>query len=330
MENVILLKTQLAEAAKYGKSKDFRFQRLAVILLDNFVEIKLNSLAKQKFMFDTELSKYTEKKYSEKKRKKILTNYDELLKFSLGENTINEKEKYLLLFCHDVRNNLYHSIYDEELLVTISLKILKNFITEKQPLWGNVNFITQYNGKMEDPYKSKSASFNTADDWKFFLAKHFNFIDKRTSNSSNLLKKFILQKMSIVRDNYKFLMNEYADYFPYAKNWGFNDFIFTYSFKYLHQKEIEEIKEINKVSEREKQRKSLEAEYKQNWKNKKFSRIKAIEQKAKSMSRLEISKSLEVYISLRDEINIIYEGLKNAANDLNSQIDLEQEMANGN
>ncbi|MGA9212353.1 hypothetical protein [Kaistella sp.] len=330
MEKVILLKTQLAESAKFGKSKDFRFQRLAVIFLDNFVEIQLNSLAKQKFQFDTEFSKYQEKKYTEKLRKKVLNYYDELLKFSFNENIINEKEKYLLSFCHNVRNNLYHSIHEEELLVSISLKILKDFITEKQPDWKSTSFFTKYNVKIADPYKSKLISSNSEEDWKFFLSNHFNFIDNRMSSSSNLLKKFIIQKMSIARENYKFLKREYIDYFPFAQKWEFNEYIFYYSFKYLHLIEIEEIEEIKDDFEKKEKRKILEETYKLNWLNKKFSRIKAIEEKAKSMSNAEIFKSLEIYMSLRDEINLIYEGLENAAGDLRFQIDLEEEKANGN
>jgi len=68
MEKVVLLKTQLVEAARLGRSDDFRMQRLAVILLDNFVEIQLSSLIKEKFRWDSAFT-FQEKKYKESQYK---------------------------------------------------------------------------------------------------------------------------------------------------------------------------------------------------------------------------------------------------------------------
>lgn len=330
MEKVVLLKTQLAEAARFGKSKEFRYQRLAGIFLDNFVEIQLNSLAKQKFLFDTELSKFQEKKYTEKYRRRVLNHYDELLKFAVCEGIISEDEKYLLAFCHNVRNNLYHSIKEEKLFVAISIKVLKDIITQKQPHWKSTSLFTAHTGTIIDPYKYKNITSNSPEDWTKFLNQYFDFIDKRTSKPSNLLRKFILEKMRTARTNYKFLKNEYADYFPYAEDWGFNEYIYYYYFKSLHAEKLREISEIEDKKERDNSRKLLEEEYKNTWKKKKPSRIEAIEKKAKSMSNANIFKSLEIYTSLRDEINLISQGLENAASDLYAQIDLEAEMANGN
>lgn len=328
MEKVILLKTQLVEAARFGKSKDFRYQRLAVIFLDNFVEIQLNSIAKQKFLFDTELAKYQEKKYLEKYRKKVLTYYDELLKFSFNEKIIDDQEKYLLSFCHDVRNNLYHSIKEEELFVTISLKILHDFITNKQPIWKSASLFTSYTIKTQDPFKIKNISSNSKEDWVHFLEKKFNFVDKKTLGPASLVGKFILDKMAIAREDYKFLKNEYSDYFPFAKDWEFNEYIYYYYFKSLYAEKLKDLDEIKDVIEREEMRRQLEENYKSTWKKKRFSRIEALENKARSMSSSNIYKSLEIYISLRDEINLICLGLKNAAEDLNYQIELEGEIAN--
>ena len=330
MEKVILLKTQLAEAARFGKSKEFRYQRLAGIFLDNFVEIQFNSIAKQKFLFDTELSKFQEKKYTEKYRRRVLNHYDELLKFAVSEGIISEQEKYLLAFCHNVRNNLYHSIKEEKLFVAISIKVLKDIITKKQPHWKNTSLFTAHTGTIIDPYKYKNVTSNSPEDWTKFLNQYFDFIDKRTLKPSNLLRKFILEKMRATRNNYKFLKNEFADYFPYAEDWGYNEYIYYYYFKTLHAEKLKEINEIEDKKEKDNSRKSLEEEYKNTWKKKKLSRIEAIEKKAKSMSNIDISKSLEIYTSLRDEINLISQGLENAASDLYAQIDLEAEIANGN
>ena len=60
MEKTVLLKTQLNEASKFGKSKDFKNQRLSVILLDNFVEIQLRCLIDER-LYDDQLNSHLSK-----------------------------------------------------------------------------------------------------------------------------------------------------------------------------------------------------------------------------------------------------------------------------
>ncbi|WP_139418880.1 hypothetical protein [Chryseobacterium mulctrae] len=134
--------------------------------------------------------------------------------------------------------------------------------------------------------------------------------------------------MTVAREDYEFLKNEYCDYFPSAKEWGFNEYIYHYYFKTLYAEKLRDLDEIKDVSDKKRKRKILEENYKSTWKNKKFSRIEAIENKAKSISKSNIFKSLEIFISLRDEINLICSGLKNAAEDLSYQIEYEEEIAN--
>ena len=188
MEKVVLLKTQLVEAARLGRSDDFRMQRLAVILLDNFVEIQLSSLIKEKFRWDSAFT-FQEKKYKQRERRKVLNYYDELLKTCVKENIIDEQEFFLLSFCHDVRNNLYHKIDEEKLLVSVALRILQKLITNKQPDWKSARGFTSYSSDSYDPFaktneKGWRMNGNSQEDWKYFLKKYFDFIDKRKSSCS--------------------------------------------------------------------------------------------------------------------------------------------------
>jgi hypothetical protein len=333
VEKVILLKTQLAEAAKLGKSEDFRFQRLAVILLDNFIEIQLTGLIQEKFSWDG-IFIYQEKKYKQKQRQKILKNYDELLKTSLNENFINRNERFLLAFCHDVRNNLYHRIREEELLVNVALRILHEVIYNRQPGWKNTKPFTSYTSKTIDPFlTSQNKKFllggNSDVDWKDFLNKYFNFIDKRKPNASKLLSYNMLYKISNIRSNFKFLKKEFPIFHPFATNWDFNKYLLYYSFEILNHEELEEIKEITSKSLRDLEFEKAYINYSKSWRYKSYHRLKEIELKAKELSSLEIHESLEKYISLRSELNMIFESIKKAASDLDQAIQLAIDIARG-
>lgn len=333
MEKVVLLKTQLVEAARLGRSDDFRMQRLAVILLDNFVEIQISSLIKEKFRWDSAFT-FQEKKYKQRERRKVLNYYDELLKTCVKENIIEEQELFLLSFCHDVRNNLYHKIDEEKLLVSVALRILQELITKKQPDWKSARGFTSYSSDSYDPFaKTKEKGWrmngNSKEDWEYFLKKYFDFIDKRKSTSSSLLSKNLIEKIKDSRSNYKFAITEFDIFFPYAKNWEFNDYLLYYSFKNLNHEAIEEIKELDDKDEKKSAYQKLYKDYKEKWRYKKYDRLKKIEEKAKEMAKLDTYKSLEKYISLRTEVNMIHEALMSAASDLDGAIQHAIDVARG-
>lgn len=333
MEKVVLLKTQLVEAARLGKSNEFRFKRLAVILLDNFIEIQLSALIKEKFSWDGAFI-FQEKKYKQKERRKILNYYDELLKTGVKEKIIDKDESFLLSFCHDIRNNLYHKIGEEELLVNVALRILQDIITLKQPDWKSARGFTSYSANSNDPYSSGKKrdilfDINSSDEWKYFLNKHFDFIDKRKSSTSSLLSKSIIYKIKETRWNYKFAKKEFHIFFPYAEDWEFNDYLLHYSFKKINHDKIEEIKELKGRDNQQSEYNRLFDEYKEKWRYKKYDRLKEIENKAKEMSKVSTFQSLEKYISLRNETNMIYEAINRAAIDLDEAIQHAIDVARG-
>lgn len=333
MEKVVLLKTQLVEAARLGKSEEFRFKRLAVILLDNFVEIQLSALIKEKFSWDGAFI-FQEKKYKQRDRKKILNYYDELLKTCVKESIINEQELFLLSFCHDIRNNLYHKIDEEELLVNVALRILKEIITNRQPEWKTARRFTSFSSKSFDPYGSSKKKGllpggNSEEDWRYFLNKYFDFIDKRKASSSSLLSKSLILKIKATRLNYSFIKNEFHIFFPYAVDWEFNDYLLHYSCKNVNHEKIQEIKEQKDKEIRQRNYNDLFDEYEKHWQFKKYERLNKIELKAKEMLKSDTYNSLEKYISLRTETNMIYEAIGRAASELDAEIQYEIDIARG-
>lgn len=333
MERVILLKTQLAEAAKYAKIDNFRFQRIAVILLDNFIEIQLKGLIKEKFFWDGNLI-FQEKKYTEKHRERILNNYDELLRTSEKENFINAKERFILAFCHAVRNNLYHNIREESLLVKVAIQLLHSIILEKQPKWKSTKGFTTITSATIDPYRRKTQklvglSGNSDKDWIYFLEKYFNILDKRKSTISKLLYYNMIQKIKSIRENYRFLKKEYTHFFPHAYGWEFNDYLLHYSFRIQNHTKLEVIKENNSKEDRKKEFKSEFIKYQNKWQYKRYNRLREIEKKAKELSYLDMFGSLEKYLSLREELNLIHDSIENAASELDNSIQLAIDIARG-
>jgi len=333
MDKVILLKTQLYEAAKFAKLDDFRYKRLAVILLDNFVEIQLNSIIKQKFRWDGALI-FQEKIYKHKHRQKILNYYDELLKACVNENIIDEKERFNLSFCHDVRNNLYHRIDEEELLVSVSIQILHDIIRSKQPDWNSAGDFTTYRQGIVDPFarKSKKIFFldlNSDQEWKYFLDKFFNIIDKRKPTASKYLGDNIISKIKFTRKNIAFIKKEFHIYFPYAEDWDFNDFLLHYSFLNLKHEQIEELNELESNQDRQDKYEAIYTEYEANWRYKQIVRLKEIEEKAIAITKLSTYDCLERYVSLRKEVNMIFEAFYRAAQELNSAIQFASDIARG-
>jgi hypothetical protein len=333
MEKIVLLKTQLVEAAQLGKSDEFRFKRLSVILLDNFIEIQLSGLIKEKFSWDG-IFYLNKKKYKQKQRRRILDHYNELLKACTDEEIITKNESFLLSFCHDVRNNLYHSIREEELLVDVALRVLHEIISKKQPDWKHAKGLVGYSSEWYDPYSRirNSGIFfdhNSKEEWEYFLNKYFNFIDGRKSSAPSLLSKSIIYKIRETRRAYRFVKKEYHIFFPYAEGWEFNDFLLHYSFKNINYDKIEEIKEIKGRSIQQKKYEQAFEQYEKTWRYKRYDRLKKIENKAIEMLKLDTFHSLEKYISQRMELNMIHMAMRSAAIDLDGAIQHAIDVARG-
>jgi len=330
MQRVILLKTQLVEAARLGCSDKFHEQRLAVILLDNFIEIQLGGLIRLRFIYG-----YFNNAYTVKQREKIFNHFDELVKVCSKEQIINEKERQLLLFCHGVRNNLYHQIEEEKLLVEIALRILYDVIRRRQPEWKVARSYISIHPAPEDPFSNKKPTlgvdFNSTTEWEEFLDKYFRFIDKRKKTAQKLLSDFIISKIKKTKYNLKFITDNYFSYYPDRRNWSLNNFVLHFSFPIIKNKEISKIKE-NSSFNRDIINQELDKlfnEYKSNWSYIKENRLKTIEKKALEITKLEISGALEVYNSLKNDINLIYDSIQYLSSQLDGRIQQDIDYVKG-
>ena len=125
------------------------------------------------------------------------------------------------------------------------------------------------------------------------------------------------------------MKDEFYRFFPHAQNWQFNDYILHYSFENINREKIDEIRELNNFKKENEEYFSLFRKYKSKWQHKTFKRLKQIEDKVKDMSNLSTHKSLEKYISLRTEVNMINDALMSAAVDLDGAIQDAIDIARG-
>ena len=139
--NQILI--QLNEATLLANSGNPHKKRLAVILLDNMIEVQLRRKIDNTFSWDRTTWYGGSRKFTRLERQKATRGFKELLKFAVDSKWISNDERDALTFSHRVRNLLYHtgkddSSYEQQLRkhVEIALCILYSFISHRFLEWG--------------------------------------------------------------------------------------------------------------------------------------------------------------------------------------------------
>lgn len=330
MDKVILLKTQLAEAALLAKKGTYPNYRLAVILLDNFVEIQLAAIMKNKFDLDSGYSRV--KKYSFTLRKKVLNNYDDLLRICVSEKVIESDDLRLLTFCHAVRNNLYHKGGEEMPLTHITLFILHDLIVTYQPTWKSARMFTSGHSDIDDPYEREDQpplSGNSSEDWEYFLKTYFTFPDKEHMKPAAILSEFLLEKVYDAKGAFQFVRDDFSYFHPGTEDWTFNDFVREFSFLTRQKHEIAVIQDNPDKTIAESEFLALRESFRDKWRFKKEERLEKLAEKIKTLAKLPISECLEKYNSLKDEVFMFNDALGEAAMRLDGQMQLAYDIARG-
>lgn len=323
MERVLLLKTQLAEAARFAKSKNHAHNRLAVILLDNFVEIQLGGLIKQRFILDEGWYKIR-KKYTAALRKKILTYHADLLQACVAEKIITPDEERVISFCHSIRNKLYHHGDEDKLLTRIALLLLHDMIHHYQVSWKSTKLSTSYSKNHVDPFLPKGFSIHNAnsnDAWIYFLKHHFAFKDHRTKTSQKLLSDYLTIKLREAKEYLEYVDAEHGMHFPGTENWKFDDYLMHYSFFKVKKEEIQNIRTYSSGENARIAFAKLYQSYQKQWRKKSSNRLKTLFKQALSISKLSVAKAVEKYSSLREEVLLIHDALQDAAGVIDQVVD---------
>ncbi len=120
---------QINEAIEYANSGSLIKKKLAVILLDNLIEIQI--LKKIEDVLSNDRTTWYETRQFSIKHRKAIKYMEGLLKFSKDQNLITEQERYLLNYSHSIRNEVYHKGEIEDQLLDIAITIYLIFIKDK-------------------------------------------------------------------------------------------------------------------------------------------------------------------------------------------------------
>jgi hypothetical protein len=320
MDNIYKVKTQLEEAARYANSSVLGHNRLAVILMDNLIEIQLGR--QMHFRFRTEfLNDYKTLKYPLDKRQEILFNHDKLLKVCYEEGIITSHERAMIGFCHDIRNRLYHKGDDDSLLIKVALSTLYEIILHRQPEWrGGTDIIRvpfNMDGTpidMEHPYTKErkkelgSDAYETGskEDWLDFVHHNFKSLDKDQS-PSKLLSEFLSFGVERIKSALKFVMD------MSKKKPNFDELLLNYSFKIKHRDELQRIREMQDKKAGKVLNDQLFNVYKQNYRPLTEKRIDSFKTIASKLSPLPSGEALQKYMTIRTDFFLMHDSLVLAA-----------------
>ncbi len=327
MENIYKVKTQLEEAARFANSSILGHDRLAVILMDNLVEIQLGR--QMHFRFRTEfLNDYKVLKYPLDKRQEILGKHDRLLKACFEEGIITSHERAMISFCHDIRNRVYHKGDDHSLLIRIALSTLYEIILNRQPEWrGGTDIIgvpISMDGTpidMEHPFTkhrkkelgSKAYETGSKEDWLDFVQHNFKSLNKDQS-PSKLLSEFIVGGVEHLKSALKFATERTK------KKLSFDEVLLNYSFKIKHKDELQRLREMQDKKKAKTEVNQLFKVYKQNYRPISEKRIDSFKKIGEELPNLPSGEALEKYMSIRTDFFLVIDSFVLAAQESHKAI----------
>lgn len=125
---------QIREANRFA-SLEPQLRKLAVVLLDNLIEVQLRRRTISKLNFDRTTWYSGVRQYDQKRRFRISRFHDQLLAFAVEQNEISTEERVLLQYGHRVRNAYYHDGGYDELDSEIAILLFYRIIREHFPSW---------------------------------------------------------------------------------------------------------------------------------------------------------------------------------------------------
>ena len=134
MKNINQILITITEANRLAIAMNPHHQRLALLLLDNVIEIQLRRRSEMAMMFDETTWYSGVRKYDRKRRKKIARFHGELLALAVEEDFITAQVQQLLSYGHRLRNHLYHEGREEDRTdLELGLCLLFRFIAKYFP-----------------------------------------------------------------------------------------------------------------------------------------------------------------------------------------------------
>ena len=120
---------QLAEADRLACAANPHCRRLAVVLLDNIVEVQLRRKTEMEFLFDRTTWYSGPRKHDYRTRRAIMRVHPKLVAFAQRQEWLDSGEAQVLSYAHRIRNETYHEGGFNALDGEIAIRMLYSFPT---------------------------------------------------------------------------------------------------------------------------------------------------------------------------------------------------------
>jgi hypothetical protein len=135
MEILNQILVQLAEADRFACAANPHCRRLAVVLLDNIVELQLRRKSEMEFLFDRTTWYSGPRKHNHQTRRAIFRWHQELLAFAERQGWLDSGEVRVLAYAHRIRNEAYHEGGFNALDGELAVRMLYALIKKRFPEW---------------------------------------------------------------------------------------------------------------------------------------------------------------------------------------------------
>lgn len=135
MEILNQVLVQLAEADRFASAANPHCRRLAVVLLDNIVELQLRRKSEMEFMFDKTTWYSGPRKHNRQTRRAVFRYHPELIAFAERLGWLDLTDARLLSYAHRIRNEFYHEGGFDTLDSELAVRLLYALIKRRFPEW---------------------------------------------------------------------------------------------------------------------------------------------------------------------------------------------------
>lgn len=126
---------QLREADKYASAKNPHLRRLAVVLLDNIIELQLRRKVETELMFDRTTWHSGARRHNQRQRQTVFRRHPDLVDFATQLGWMTKDNATLLSYAHQIRNAFYHEGDYDDLDGEIAVRLLYEFVRTFFPKW---------------------------------------------------------------------------------------------------------------------------------------------------------------------------------------------------
>jgi len=289
---------------------------MAVILFDNVIELLLVNQVEWAIENDRLWHSIGQGKWPVAKHRRSTSNFSEILKFSSNEiDLLSQEEKFQLLFCHRMRNTLYHKGRVESKLIEAAIGIYYHILKEKLIQWKPSQITDIY--FMEDHHrviikKESLPEYNT-DLWKTALNDVLGS-ESPVNNVPSLLRDYLMEKIEIIKYFLEVLRQDSPDFK------GYNQILMFAAFDRKIKSNLEEIADRNTCDAISN---ALFPIFKSKWRQHPIDKLSQYKKRAENLANLDNGDALVRFLSIDKVIDELYQDANFATQTLADWIDLQ-------